>query len=69
MQRRKNVIPKTIDISNLVTTSSVEPATSTDGNKNNAIADIETVEDNINPVNEIITDNNLLKFVIIRLKN
>ena len=35
----------------------------TDGNKNNVIADIETVEDNINPVNEIITDNNLLKFV------
>ena len=27
------------------------------------IADIKTVEDDINPVNKIITDNNLLKFV------
>ena len=27
------------------------------------ITDCETIEDNINPVNEIITDNNLLKFV------
>ena len=35
----------------------------TDGNKNNVIADIETVEDNINPVNEIFIDENLMKFV------
>ena len=56
------LLPKTIDIPNSVTTTSIEPATSTDGNKNNVITDIETVEDKINPVNEIITDNNLLKF-------
>ena len=55
--------PKTDDISKLVTTISFKAATSTDGNTNNVISNIETVEDNINPVNEIITDNNLLKFV------
>ena len=33
---------------------------STDGNKNNVIADIETVEDNINPVNENFKDENLM---------
>ena len=36
---------------------------STDDNKNNVIADNNTVENNINPVNEIIIDNNLLKFM------
>ena len=36
---------------------------SADANKNNVITDIETVEDNINPLNKITTDNNILKFV------
>ena len=36
---------------------------STDGNKNNVIADIETIEDNINPINIIFNDANLMKFV------
>ena len=42
---------------------------STDGNTNNAIADIETVEDNINPVNEIFKDENLMKFVFHSIEN
>ena len=53
-------LPKTIVIPNIITTTSVEPAMSTDGNKNNVIADIETIEDNINP---LFTDENLMKFV------
>ena len=36
---------------------------STDGNENNVIADIETIEDNINPINIIFNDANLMKFV------
>ena len=32
------------------------------------IADNETVEDNINPVNEIITDKNLLEFVFLSIE-
>ena len=56
-------LPKTIVLPNIATTTSVEPAMSTDGNKNNVIADIETVEDDINPVNEIFKDENLMKFV------
>ena len=55
-------LPKTIVVPNIVITTSVEPAMSTDGNKNNVISDIETVEDNINPVNEIFTDENPMKF-------
>ena len=39
MQRRKNVIP------NIATTTSVESAMTTDGNKNNVNANIETVDD------------------------
>ena len=48
-------LPKTIVLPNIniATTTSVEPAMSTDGNKNNVIADIETIEVNINPVNGI----------------
>ena len=52
-----------------MTTISVEPATLIDDNKNNAIADNETVEDNFNPVNEIITDKNLLEFVFHSIEN
>ena len=61
--------PKTIDIPKSVTIISFKAATSTDGNRNNVISDIETVEDNINPVNEIIIDNNLLKFVFHSIEN
>ena len=56
-------LPKTIVIPNIVTRTSVEPAMSTDGNKNNVIAGIETVDDNINSVNEIFKDEHLMKFV------
>ena len=49
MQRRKNVIP------NIATTTSVESAMTTDGNKNNVNANIETVDD-------IFKDENLMKF-------
>ena len=55
--------PKTIVIPNIATTTSVEPAMTTDGNKNNVNANIETVDDNINPVNVIFKDKNLMKFV------
>ena len=62
-------LPKIIGIQNSVTTTSVEPATLIDGNKNNAITDNETVEDNFYPVNEIITDKNLLEFVFNSIEN
>ena len=52
-----------------MTTTSVEPAMLIDVNKNNAIADNETVEDTFNPVNEIITDKNILEFVFNSIEN
>ena len=55
--------PKTIIFPNIATTTFVETAIWTDGNKNNVNTDIETVEDNINPVNIIFKDENLAKFV------
>ena len=54
---------KTIVFPNIATTTSVEPVMSTDGNKNNMNTNIETVDDNINPVNVIFRDENLMKFV------
>ena len=62
-------LPNTIVVPNIVITTSVEPAMSTDGNKNNVITDIETVEDNINPVNKTFTDENLMKFVVHSIEN
>ena len=52
-----------------MTTTSVEPATSIDGNKNNVIADNEAIENNFNLLNEIITDKNLLEFVFLSIEN
>ena len=52
-----------------MTTTSVEPTMLIDVNKNNAIYDNETVEDTFNPINEIITDKNLLEFVFNSIEN
>ena len=62
-------LTKIIGISNSVTTTSLEPATLIDDNNNNEITDNETVENNFNPVNEIITDKNLLAFVFLSIEN
>ena len=55
-------LPKTIDIPNIATTTSVEPTMTTDGNKNNLNANIETVDD-------IFNDENLIKFFFKQLIN
>ena len=49
-------LPKTINIPNTATITSIEPAMTTDGNKNNVNANIVTV-------NDIFNDENLMKFV------
>ena len=49
-------LPKTIDIPKIATTTSVEPAMTTDGNKNNVNANIIAFDD-------IFNDKNLLNFV------
>ena len=55
-------LPKIISIPNSVTTTLLNLQRQLMSIKN-VIADNATVEDNINPVNEIIKDNNLLKFM------
>ena len=61
-------LPKIISIPNSVTTTLLNLQRQLMSIKN-VIADNATVEDNINPVNEIITDKNLLEFVFLSIEN
>ena len=53
--KENELLPKTISIPNIATTTSVEPAMTTDGNKNNLTANIITFDD-------IFNDKNLMNF-------
>ena len=66
--KENDSLPTIIGITNSVITSSVEPATLIDINTNKVNAESETVEDHINNINTIFTNETLLEFVFLSIE-